>query len=87
MFVSEMKPSIKTICELVHKPESLLRTELVKFLHYGIIFDQQLAVFFLWPGAIERPTWCYGVNMESAENGLLDMVWNGHVIFNRVESS
>ena len=61
--------------------------EAVDFFNDDGVFDEELSIFFSRAGASVVPTWGDGVFVECAEDGLLDIVGDGHVIFNGVEAS
>ena len=64
---------------------NVLGREEVDFLDDDIVFDQELAVFFVGTATVIVPPGCHGMDMERAEDGLLDGVRDGHVILDGVK--
>lgn len=65
----------------------VLWLEAVEFFDDDVVLDEQLTVFLLLAVSIEIPTWGYGVFVEVTEDWLFDVVWDGHVIFDGVQTS
>ena len=63
---------------------NVLGREEVDFVDNDIIFDQELAVFLVGTAAVVVPSRSDSVDMERAGDGLLDGVWDGHIIFDSV---
>jgi len=64
---------------------NVLGREEVDFVDNDIAFDQELAVFLVGTAAVVIPSRSDSVDMERAEDGLLDSVWDGHIIFDSVK--
>lgn len=60
---------------------------LLEFLNYEPEVDEQLAVFLLWPVAIEMPAINLKILVKVSENRLFGFGWNGCIIFDSVETS
>jgi len=65
----------------------VLWLEAVEFFDDDVVLNQELTVFLLLAVSVEIPTWGYGVFVEGTENWLFDVVGDGHVIFDGVQSS
>ena len=63
------------------------RQETVDFLDDSLVFDEKLPVFLGGAAIVVVPTWRDGVDMERTENGLLDVVWDGHVVLDGIETT
>jgi len=59
----------------------------VDFFDNGVIFDEELPVFFGGAAAGECPSLGDGVDVEGPQDGLFDFVWDCHVIFNGIEAA
>jgi hypothetical protein len=66
---------------------TILDGQSAEFVNDDIEFDEQLAVSFPWPAAVETPAGSDDFIVERAENGLLGVVWNSHVVFDRIKAS
>jgi hypothetical protein len=58
-----------------------------QFLDDNMVLDQYGAIFFIGAIAVEIPTRSDGLFVEGTEEGLFDVVWDGHVILDRVEAT
>jgi len=58
-----------------------------QFLDDDMVLDQNGAIFFLGTIAVEIPAGSDGLFVEGTEEGLFDIVWDGHVILDRVEAT
>ena len=65
--------------------ENVLEREEVDFLDNDIVFDQELAVILVGIAAVIVPPGHDGVDMERAEDELLNGVRHGHIILDRVK--
>ena len=61
-----------------------LRFKPIHLLDDNVVLHQELFVLLVWPAVGECPARSDGVHVEVAQDGLLDVVWDGHVVFNRV---
>jgi len=67
------------------KRRNVLGREEVDFVDNDIVFNQELAVFLVGTAAVVVPSRSDSVDMERTEDGLLDGVWDGHIIFDSVK--
>jgi hypothetical protein len=56
----------------------------IHLLDDNVVLHQELFVLLVWTAAGEGPARSDSVDMEVPQDGLLDVVWDGHVVFNRV---
>jgi hypothetical protein len=59
----------------------------VNFFDDDVVVNENNAVFFIRPTSIEVPTGGDCLFMEGAEEGLFDMVGDGHVIFDGIKAA
>jgi len=57
----------------------------VQLLDNDVELDEQLAVFLIGTTTVKLPAWGDGVFVESAKDGLFDVIRYGHVIFDGVQ--
>jgi hypothetical protein len=69
------------------RSNNILRDKTVDLFNDGVIFNEELPVLFLGATAVVCPARRYSMNMEGAEDRLLNMVGDCHIIFNGVEST
>ena len=58
-----------------------------KLLYDNVVVHEDNAVFLIWTIAIEIPTGGYGFLMERAEEGLLDVIRDGHIILDGIKTA
>ena len=63
----------------------VLWLEKIHLLDDDVVFHQELAVFLVRTAPVECPAWGNGMDVERTEDGLLDWIGDGHVIFNRIQ--
>ena len=72
--------------EQVWREKTVPWRETVDLFNDSGIFDEELSIFFVWAAHSVVPTWSDGVFMECVEDGLLDVVGDGHVVFDSVKA-
>ena len=65
--------------------ENVLGREEVDFLDNDIVFNQELAVFLIRTAAVIVPPGRDGVDVERAEDGLLNGIRDGHIILDSIK--
>jgi hypothetical protein len=56
-------------------------------LYDGVVIDEELSAPFFGTVAVEGPVWGDHVDVEGAKEGLFDVVWEGHDIFDGVQTA
>ena len=69
------------------KGKNALGFETVHFLDDGVIFNQKLSVLFVRAASGISPSGGDGLFVEGSEYGLFDVVGNGHVVFDGIQTT
>lgn len=52
-----------------------------------MVVHEHNAIFLIWSIAVEIPTGGDSLLVERAEEGLFDVVWNGHIILDGIKTA
>jgi hypothetical protein len=63
------------------------RVQSEELLDDDMVVNKHNAILFIRPIAVEVPTWRDRLLMESSEEGLFDIIWDGHVILDGIEAA